>query len=58
MLGALILINFCTQLGVDLLFSFYSHKFNIEKVVKLTPVLTSLGLLIYAIFPFFFFFKF
>lgn len=54
MLGALILINFCTQLGVDLLFSFYSHKFNIEKVVKLTPVLTSLGLLIYAIFPFFF----
>ena len=54
MLGALILINFCTQLGVDLLFSFYSHKFNIEKAVKLTPVLTSLGLLIYAIFPFFF----
>lgn len=54
MLGALILINFCTQLGVDLLFSFYSHKFNIEKAVKLTPVLTSLGLLIYAVFPFFF----
>ncbi len=54
MLGALILINFCTQLGVDLLFSFYSHKLNIEKAVKLTPVLTSIGMLIYALFPFFF----
>ncbi|MEG1846826.1 MAG: MFS transporter, partial [Oscillospiraceae bacterium] len=29
MLGALVLINFSTQLLVDLIFSFYSHKFNI-----------------------------
>ena len=30
-LGLLVLINFVTQLGVDLLLSFFPHKFNIEK---------------------------
>lgn len=54
MLGALVLINFCTQLAVDLIFSFFSHRFNISKAVKLTPVLTVAGLLIYAIFPYVF----
>ncbi|MGI6261563.1 MAG: MFS transporter [Acutalibacteraceae bacterium] len=51
MLGALVLINFCTQLAVDLIFSFYSHKFNIAAMVKLTPALTALGLFVYAVFP-------
>lgn len=54
MLGLLVLINFVTQLMVDLAFSFFSHKFNIPKVVKATPVLTFAGLLIYALWPFFF----
>lgn len=54
MLGALVFINFCTQLIVDLIFSFYSHKFDIAKTVKFTPVLTVAGLLIYALFPYFF----
>ena len=48
MLGALVFINFFTQLLVDLFFSFYSHKFSIEKVVRITPALTFLGLLIYS----------
>ncbi len=51
MLGALVLINFCTQLAVDLIFSFYSHKFNIAATVKLTTALTALGLFVYAVFP-------
>ncbi|MBE7021517.1 MAG: MFS transporter [Ruminococcaceae bacterium] len=51
LLGLLVLINFCTQLTVDLLFSFFSDKFNIEKSVKLTPVLCFIGLLIYALSP-------
>ncbi len=51
LLGLLILINFCTQLAVDLLFSFFSHKFNISYAVKLTPVLTSVGLLIFTASP-------
>lgn len=51
-LGLLVLINFVTQLGVDLLLSFFPHKFNIEKTVRLIPVLVTLGLLVYAVFPF------
>lgn len=54
LLGLLVLINFVTQLTVDLIFSFFSHKFNISKAVKLTPVLTVAGLLIYALWPFVF----
>lgn len=51
LLGLLVLVNFCTQLGVDLLFSFFSHKFNIPATVRLTPVLSILGLLLYAAAP-------
>lgn len=54
LVGLLVLINYVTQLSIDLVFSFFSHKFNIPKTVKLTPVLTFLGLLIYAVWPFFF----
>ena len=51
LLGLLVLINFCTQLGIDLLFSFFSNKFNIKKTVRLTPVITTVGILIFAVMP-------
>ncbi len=51
LLGLLVLINFVTQLTVDLLFSFFSHKFPIPKLVKATPCLAVVGLLVYALFP-------
>lgn len=51
LLGLLILINFCTQLCVDLIFSFFSHKFNIGLTVKLTPVIAFVGLAFYALSP-------
>lgn len=51
LLGTLVLVNFCTQLGIDLFFSFFSHKFNIQKTVRLMPVLTAAGLVIYAALP-------
>ena len=54
LLGLLVLINFCTQLTVDLIFSFFSHKFNIPKTVKSSPLFTCAGLLIYALYPFVF----
>lgn len=54
LLGLLVLVNFFTQLLVDLLLSFFSHRFNIPRLVKLTPVLCFCGILIYAIWPFFF----
>lgn len=51
LLGTLVLINFCTQLTVDLIFSFFTKHFNIHKTIKIMPILTSVGLLIYAIVP-------
>ncbi|MBQ6824866.1 MAG: MFS transporter [Clostridia bacterium] len=54
LLGTLVLINFCTQLTVDLIFSFFSHKFNIPRVVKTMPCLAVVGLLLFAVWPFLF----
>lgn len=51
LLGTLVLVNFCTQLGIDLIFTFYAKYFNIHKTVKIMPLLTTLGLLVYAIVP-------
>ena len=53
-LGLLVLISFVTQLGVDLIFSFFSHKFNIPKTLRINPLLTVIGLLIYSISPWIF----
>ena len=54
LLGLLVLINFFTQLTIDLIFSFFSHKFNIPLSVKITPCLTVIGLIVYAVFPYLF----
>ena len=54
LLGLLVLINFVTQLGIDLIFSFFSHKFNIEKTVKLIPILATVGFWLYAFLPWLF----
>lgn len=51
LLGTLVLVNFCTQFAIDLIFTLFSAKFNVSKVVKVMPLITSLGLAIYAIFP-------
>lgn len=51
LLGTLVLINFVTQLTIDLIFSFFSHKFHIPTVLKVMPVLTVVGLLLYALAP-------
>ena len=51
LLGSLVLINFIAQLLIDLIFSFFSHKFNIPLAVKITPLLTLVGLFLYAVCP-------
>jgi len=51
LLGTLVLINFCTQLGIDLIFSFFSKHFNIHKTIRIMPLLTSTGLCVYALIP-------
>jgi len=54
LLGLLVLVNFSTQLIIDLIFSFFSHKFNIQKTVRFMPILTAAGLWIFAASPFIF----
>lgn len=51
LLGLLVLINFVTQLTVDLILSFFSYKFNMEKTVRFVPVCSVLGLILYAFAP-------
>lgn len=51
LLGTLVVINFFTQLIVDLIFSFFSHKFNIPFAVRLMPVFSVLGMVLYALSP-------
>lgn len=51
MLGLLVVINFFTQLLVDLAFTFFTKYFNIHKCVRATPLLIFVGLLIYAVLP-------
>lgn len=53
-LGFLVLINFCTQLGVDLIFSFFSDKFNLTKTIKSMPLIVFAGLMVYSVLPFVF----
>lgn len=54
LLGLLVLCNFVTQLIVDVIFSLFSHKFNIPKTVKAIPLIAAIGFLIYGLWPFFF----
>ena len=54
LLGLLVVFNFVTQLTVDLIFSFFSHKFNIEKTVQATPLFCAAGLILFAVSPFLF----
>lgn len=54
LLGTLVLTNFCTQLLVDLIFTAFSKHFNVKAVVRIMPLITSLGLAIYALVPAFF----
>ena len=49
LLGTLVLVNFLTQLGIDLVFTFFHKHFNLKIVVRVMPLLTSVGLFIYAL---------
>ena len=51
LLGLLVLANFATQLTVDLILSFFSHKFSLPKLVKMTPAVYVLGLMIFMLAP-------
>lgn len=50
-LGFLVLVNFCTQLFIDLVFTFFSHRFNLTKTIKSIPLVVLFGMLIYTFVP-------
>lgn len=51
LLGTLVAVNFCTQLTIDLVFTFFTKYFNIKKTVTVMPLITTVGMLIYALVP-------
>ncbi len=51
LLGTLIAANFFTQLLVDLLCTALSKKHRVERVLPLVPLITSLGMIVYALLP-------
>ncbi len=51
LLGTLVLTNFCTQLIVDLIFTFFTKHFNVKKVIRTMPLITFTGLVVYAVLP-------
>lgn len=51
LLGTLVLTNFFTQMTIDLVFTFFAKHFPIRATIRLMPLLTSAGLLIYAASP-------
>ncbi len=54
LLGTLVLANFCTQLAIDLIFTFFSKYLDVKRIAWLMPLITSSGLLIYGLIPTFF----
>lgn len=51
LLGTLIVVNFCTQMTIDTIFAFFNRFFNIRLTIRIMPLLTCVGLLIYAAVP-------
>jgi fucose permease len=51
LLGTLVLVNFCTQLTVDLIFTFFTKYFSTKLAIRFMPIITSVGLLVYAAGP-------
>ena len=54
LLGTLVLVNFCTQMIIDLIFTFFSKHFNPHKTIRAMPLLTAVGLVVYALIPWLF----
>lgn len=51
LLGTLVVANFCTQLAVDLVYSFFGKYIDPHTALRVTPLITSLGLTVYAVIP-------
>ncbi len=49
LLGLLVLVNFVTQLTVDLLLSFFSHRINVTAIVRSMPLVSMIGIAVYSV---------
>ncbi len=54
LLGTLVLVNYITQFLIDLTFTFFAKHFNIKFCIRLMPLLTTAGLSLFALIPYFF----
>lgn len=54
LLGTLVLVNYFTQMGIDLVFTFFSRYFNPQKTLRIMPLFTALGMVIYGLSPWLF----
>ncbi len=53
-LGTLVLVNFCTQMTVDLLFTLFGKRWRVDRILWIMPLITTLGLVLYAMLPLWF----
>jgi len=51
MLGFLVVINYFSQLLIDLVFTFFTKHFNVYRTVRFTPFIVFVGLILYAVLP-------
>ncbi len=51
LLGTLVLVNFCTQFFMDIAYSLFGKHFNPHTVLRITPLVTATGLVLYAAIP-------
>ena len=51
LLGTLVLVNFFTQMLIDLVLTFFGRHFPNKTIVRCMPLLTAAGLLLYAVIP-------
>ncbi len=51
LLGTLVLVNFVTQMGVDLLFTLFARWFPVKWLGKTMPLVTTFGFVVYALGP-------
>lgn len=54
LLGTLVLVNFCTQMAIDLVFTLFGKRWRIDRIMWLMPLITTLGLALFALLPLWF----
>lgn len=54
LLGTLVLVNFFTQMTIDLAFTLFGKRWRVDRILWLMPLITTVGLALYALLPMWF----